>query len=163
MDELAGGQRSGWVRILNPSRTCLVHSRVVAQVIDYFVILVEQADPSVQVGYEEHLATNIEMGRETHIAIDALGFAVQGQVLQPSVRAISDDELGFTARPVIEPEPMGRLELPGPVAGAAERPDPLGVLVKLVNKVRAVAVRQIEAPSGANATFVGANGAFGLS
>ena len=74
--------------------------------------------------------------------------SVEGQVLEPGIGAIGNDEQRLAATAVVEPETVRCLEFPWSIASAAEGPYPLGVLVILMDVVRAVAIANIEAAVG---------------
>ena len=139
---------------------------IVAQMRDDFVVLIEQRHARVQIGDQQHITANVEVSRETHRRVqrgdlrrqtwltlfvlrdksDVL--AIECQVLQSRIRSIGHDQRRLTARPVIEPLTMRRLELPRFGTVAAKRPHPLGVFVVLMNPMRAVSVTDVEAAVG---------------
>ena len=66
---LPAGQRSGWDADLESVEHLLGPLGVVAEVDDHFVVLVEQTDTGVQVGHEQHVAPDVEVGREADVAL----------------------------------------------------------------------------------------------
>ena len=146
---LPAGQLVGLAADLEAVEHLLGPLGVVAQVDDHLVVLVEQRDPGVQVGHQQHVAADVEVGRE-RARRDRCSWCLPSSVKYCSRALARSATTSCGSRPgaVVEPEAVRRLELAGLVAGAAEGPDPLGVLVVLMDVVRAVAVADVKAAVG---------------
>src|SRR5579884_2677031 len=85
------------------------------------------------------------MGGEQHIVDEAEVFAVECEVLQTRIGAIGDDQRRSSALAIIQPETVRRIHLTGFFAQAAPGADPAGVLVVLMDVVRAITIADVEA------------------
>ena len=93
---------------------------VVTQMDHDVIVLVEQGDAGEQVGHQQHLAPDVEVGREAlTVFLHAHGLAVERDVLEPMVGPVGDDEVDLTTGPVIEPDAVRRLV---PARGGAAPP-----------------------------------------
>ncbi len=97
MDELAVHPALGLGADLEAVEHLLGPLGVVSQVGEDLVVLVEQADPGVEVGDEQDVAADVEMGRERDVVQLADVRAVEGEVLEPGVGAVGDDQAGVAA------------------------------------------------------------------
>ncbi len=72
----------------------------------------------MQVGHEENVAADVEVGGEANALVDPEGLAVGLEVLEPGVGPIGDDDGGVVAGAVVEPDAVRGLELAGLATGA---------------------------------------------
>ena len=118
---------------------------VVAQVGDDLVVLVHERDPRVQVGHEQHVAADVEVGREADPADHLERLAVEVERLEPRVGPVGDDQHRRAPRPVVEHQPVRGLELADLAAEAAEGVEELARFVVSLDRAGAVAVGDVEA------------------
>ena len=67
----------------------------------------------VQVRHHHHVATQVEMGGEADVVIEAQVLAVEREILQSGVRPIGHDQRRRAAGAVVEPQAMRRLHIAG--------------------------------------------------
>src|SRR5262245_23067869 len=99
----------------------------------------------MEIGDEQHLAADVEVGGEEDVVDKAKVLAVEREVLQAGVGPVGDDERRLAARAIVEPLAVGRAHLASIDAGAAEGTYILRILVVLVEVIGAIAVADPEA------------------
>ena len=73
--------QDGIVTLTGSAKDNAQRLRIIAEVNDGLVFLIEQGDPSMEVGDQEYLSANIEMSGEKNILNDVQWLTIRGEIV----------------------------------------------------------------------------------
>ena len=113
---------------------------------NHFVLFVKKGDPGLKFGNQKQVLMGVSIRGKTETLDGLEVFSIHGEILQGMVRAIANNYGRFPARAVINPDAMGRVELPLAFARATKEGFPVPIFVVTMGRERAIAQNASVAP-----------------